>query len=142
MGAAYNSASVPATPAGVGPFLELGAGTVTAQTLVPGVYTWAGNVNITGDITLEGSATDVWIFQIDGTLNTANSIILAGGALAKNVYWRVADVVALQGTSQFTGVILAKTNITMITGATINGRLLAQTAVNLGSTTVVTQPAP
>jgi hypothetical protein len=142
MGTAYNNASVPVTPAGVGPFLELGAGTVTAQTLVPGVYTWAGNVNITGDITLNGSATDVWIFQIDGTLDTANSIILAGGALAKNVYWRVADVVTLQGTSQFTGVILAKTNITMITGATVAGRLLAQTDVNLGSITVVTQPAP
>lgn len=142
MGTAYDNASAPVTPAGVGPFLELGAGTVIAQTLAPGVYTWAGNVNITGDITLNGSATDVWIFQIGGTLDTANSIILSGGALAKNVYWRVADVVTLQGTSAFTGVILAKTNITMISGATVAGRLLAQTDVNLGSTTVVTQPAP
>ena len=144
MGTAYESASSPTTQAGVGPFLNLGAGTVIAQTLVPGVYTWADNVNITGDITLEGSATDVWIFQIDGTLNMATnrSIILAGGALAKNVYWRVADVVTLNESSHFTGVILAKTNIEMITGATIVGRLLAQTQVALGSTTVVTQPAP
>lgn len=141
MGTAYTNASAPATPAGVGSFLELGAGTVTAQTLVPGVYTWAGNVSITGDITLSGSATDVWIFQIGGTLGTANNIILAGNAKAKNVFWRVADVVTLQGTSQFTGVILAKTNIALITGATINGRLLAQTRVDLDQNTV-TQPAP
>ena len=144
MGTAYNNASAPVTPAGVGPFLNLGAGTVIAQTLVPGVYTWADNVSITGDITLNGSATDVWIFQIDGTLGMGigNRIILSGGALAKNVYWRVAGAVSLNQNSQFAGVILAKTNIAMITGATINGRLLAQTAVTLGSGTVVTQPAP
>lgn len=141
MGTAYTNASAPATPAGVGPFLELGGGTVTAQTLVPGVYTWAGNVNITGDITLNGSATDVWIFQIGGTLGTAKNIILAGNAKAKNVFWQVADVVTLQGTSQFKGVILAKTSIAMITGATIEGRLLAQTRVDLDQNTV-TQPAP
>jgi len=141
MGTAYTNASAPATPAGVGAFLELGAGTVTAQTLVPGVYTWAGNVLLTGDITLNGSATDVWIFQIGGTLGTANNIILAGNAKAKNVFWRVADVVTLQGTSQFKGIILGKTSIAMITGATIEGRLLAQTRVDLDANTV-TQPAP
>ena len=139
---AYVAASAPATPAGVGPFLELGAGTVTAQTLVPGVYTWAGNVTITGEITLDGSATDVWIFQIDGTLDTDQAITLAGSALAKNVFWRVADVVALGTGAQFTGIVLAKTNVDMVSTATIEGRLLAQTAVNLGSTTEVTQPAP
>ena len=140
MGTAYTKASDPATPAGVGAFLNLQGGTVTAQTLAPGVYTWGGNVNITGDLTLNGSATDVWIFQIGGTLDTDKSIILAGNAKAKNVFWRVADVVTLQGTSQFTGIILAKTNIAMITGATINGRLLAQTRVDLDQNTV-TRPA-
>jgi len=139
---AYTAASAPATPAGVGPFLELGAGTVTAQSLVPGVYTWGGNVTITGEITLDGSANDVWIFQVGGTLDTNQAIILAGGALAKNVFWRVADVVTLGTGAQFKGIVLAKTNVDMITSATIEGLLLAQTAVNLGSTTVVTQPAP
>jgi hypothetical protein len=139
---AYTNASDPVTPAGVGPFLELGAGTVTAQTLVPGVYTWAGNVTITGELTLDGSATDVWIFQIGGTLDTNQAITLAGSALAKNVFWRVADVVTLGTGAQFQGIVLAKTKVDMISTATITGRLLAQTAVNLGSTTVVTQPAP
>ena len=140
---AYVAASSPITTAAVGPpFLELGAGTVTAQTLVPGVYTWAGNVTITGEVTLDGSATDVWVFQIDGTLDSNQNMILAGGALAKNVFWRVADVVTLGTGAQFKGVVLAKTKAVMITTATIEGRLLAQTEVNLGTGTVVTQPAP
>ena len=139
---AYVAASAPETTAAVGPpFLELGAGTVTVQTLAPGVYTWAGNVTITGEITLDGSATDVWIFQIDGTLDTDQIMTLTGGALAKNVFWRVADVVTLGTGAQFKGVVLAKTNIVMI-ASQIEGRLLAQTAVSLGSNTVVTQPAP
>lgn len=139
---AYSNASAPATPAGVGPFLELGAGTVTAQTLIPGVYTWAGNVTITGELTLDGSAIDVWVFQIGGTLDTNQAITLTGGALAKNVFWQVASVVTLGTGAQFQGIVLAKTKVDMISTATITGRLLAQTAVNLGSTTVVTQPAP
>ena len=83
---AYTNASAPATPAGVGPFLELGAGTVTAQALVPGVYTWAGNVSITGEITLDGNANDVWIFQIGGTLDTDQTITLA--SWSPNAYSR------------------------------------------------------
>ena len=139
---AYTAASAPTTPAGVGPFLELGAGTVTAQTLVPGVYTWAGNVSMTGDITLHGGANDVWVFQIDGTLDmaTTKAIILTGDAQARNVFWRVADVVTLNQDAVFKGIVLAKTKVAMITGASIEGRLLAQTEVNLGSTTTVTQP--
>jgi hypothetical protein len=133
---AYVAASDPATTAAAGPpFLELGAGTVTAQTLAPGVYTWAGNVSITQPITLDGSATDVWIFQIGGTLDTDQIITLAGGALAKNVFWRVAGAVALNTNAQFKGVVLAKTKA-------IEGRLLAQTAVTLDATNVVTEPAP
>jgi hypothetical protein len=137
---AYTNASAPTTPAGVGPFLELGAGTVIAQTLIPGVYTWAGNVTITGELTLDGDATSVWIFQIDGTLGTDQAITLTGGALPENVFWRVADVVSLNTGAQFKGIVLAKTNVEMIANATITGRLLAQTDVSLGATSTVIEP--
>ncbi|MBE0494027.1 MAG: DUF3494 domain-containing protein [Thiomicrospira sp.] len=139
--AAYTQASDPATPAGVGAALNIGAGTVTAQTFEPGVYTWGENVTITGEITLDGGANDVWVFQIGGTLDTNQAITLTGGAVAKNVFWRVADVVTLGTGAQFKGVILAKTKVDMVASSTIQGRLLAQTAVNLGSITTVTQPA-
>jgi hypothetical protein len=128
--------------------LDLGAGTLTTRTLTPGTYTWktpgtaGGNVSITGDITLTGTATDVWIFQIAGTLTqaTATNIILGGTAKAKNIFWQVAGGATLNGTAHMEGVILSKTTITLPTTSSANSRLLAQTAVTLGGT--VTQPAP
>ncbi|MDO8734536.1 MAG: ice-binding family protein [Elusimicrobiota bacterium] len=44
-------------------------------------------------------------------------------------------------TAHFEGVVLSFTEITVNTGATINGRLLSQTAVTLDQN-VVTEPAP
>ena len=141
MEAAYIDAA--GRTAGVGPFLNVGGGTVAGQTLAPGVYTWGSNVTITTDLTLSGGANGVWIFQIAGTLDiaTGKNIILAGGALAKNIFWQVAGAVTLFPTSHFEGNILAKTNIAMQTGATLNGRLLAQTAVTLDANTI-SAPTP
>lgn len=141
METAYTDAA--GRPAGVGSFLNVGAGTVAGQTLVPGTYTWGSNVTITTDLTLNGGANDVWIFQVTGTLDMSSNmnVILTGGAQAKNIFWQVADVVTLGSGSHFEGIILAQKNIAMQTGASINGRLLAQTAVTLQSDTV-TQPAP
>lgn len=130
-------------PAGVGPFLNLGAGTVAGRTLVAGVYTWGSNVNITTDLTLSGSANDVWIFQITGTLDLAagKNILLSGGALAKNIFWQVSDTVNLLAGSHFEGVILAQTDVAIRNGASARSRLLAQTAVTLINN-AVTEPAP
>ena len=123
-------------------FTELGAGEIGGLTLEPGLYKWASGLLITTDVTLTGGPDDVWIFQVAGTLNQANGtrVTLAGGALAKNIFWQVAGAVTLGTTAHFEGVILAKTMIAANTGASVNGRLLAQTAVTLQMTTV-TQPA-
>jgi len=122
--------------------LNVGSGTLNGQNFVPGTYTWNGptsNVTITGDITITGSASDIWIFQIAGTLDLASGkkIILAGGAQPQNIFWQVADVVTLVTGSEFQGVILAQTNIAMQDGAILNGRALAQTAVTLIGNTVL-----
>jgi hypothetical protein len=45
--------------------------------------------------------------------------------------------VDLGTTAHFEGVVLSKTSIAVKTGASINGRLLAQTAVVLDANTVV-----
>ena len=129
--------------AGVGPFLNLGAGTVAGRTLVAGVYTWGSNVDITTDLILSGGANDVWIFQITGTLDLAagKNIILSGGAVAKNVFWQVSDAVNLLAGSHFEGIILAQTNVAIRDGASVTGRLLAQTAVTLINN-AITRPAP
>jgi Ice-binding-like len=122
---------------------ELGAGTIGGMTLSAGVYQWSSAVLIPTDLTLNGSATAVWIFQIaqNLTLSSAVQVHLTGGALAKNVFWEVAGSVDLGTTSHIEGVILCQTMINLRTGASINGRLLAQTAVSLDASTVV-QPAP
>lgn len=124
-------------------FVELGAGEIGGRTLVPGLYKWGTGVSIAKDVTLSGGPDDVWILQIAGTLTqaAATKVILTGGAQAKNVFWQPADVVAIGTTAHFEGIILAKTMIAMKTGASMNGRLLAQTAVTLEQN-VVTQPAP
>lgn len=122
-------------------YLDLGAGTIGGKTLLPGLYKWNSSVNIPTDITIAGSATDIWIFQVSGTLNMSSAVrvTLSGGAQAKNIYWQVADAVTFGTTSHFEGTILGKTGINLQTGATINGRLLAQTAATLQMNTV-TQP--
>lgn len=118
---------------------ELGAGNVGGMTLARGVYAWGTGLLIPTDVTLTGTATDVWIFQVAGdlTMESGARIVLSGGALPQNVFWQVAGFVDLGTTAHAEGVILCETSITLRTGATVNGRLLAQTAVVLDGSTVV-----
>jgi hypothetical protein len=122
---------------------ELGAGNIGGMTLAPGVYKWGTGLLIPTDVTLDGQATDVWIFQIsqDLTMNSGAKILMAGGALPKNVFWQVAGLVDLGTTAHCEGIVLTQTSATLRTGASINGRLLAQTAVQIDASTVV-EPAP
>jgi hypothetical protein len=117
---------------------ELGAGNIGGLTLAPGVYKWGTGVIIPTDVTLSGSKNAVWIFQIAGTLNisSAKKVILQSGALPKNIFWQVAGATTLGTNSTFNGNILDKTNIALQTGAVLNGRALAQTAVTLDANTV------
>tara|TARA_R110001583_G_scaffold3280_7_gene21201 strand:- start:1212 stop:1952 length:741 start_codon:yes stop_codon:yes gene_type:complete len=138
MGIAYTDAAGRTSP----DFTELGAGEIGGLTLEPGLYKWSSGVNISTDVTLSGSSTDVWIFQIAGTLVEANAVrvTLAGGALAKNIIWQVAGAVTLGTNAHFEGVVLGKTMIAANTGTSVNGRLLAQTAVTL-QMNAITEPA-
>lgn len=117
---------------------ELGAGDISGLTLKPGTYKWGTGLLINTDVTLEGSSSDTWIFQVAGNITqaAATKVVLAGGALAKNVYWQSFGAVALDTTAHMEGVVLSYTEITLSTGATINGRLLSQTAVTLDGSTV------
>ncbi|MHB8879553.1 MAG: ice-binding family protein [Myxococcaceae bacterium] len=118
---------------------ELGAGNIGGMTLNAGVYKWGTGLLIPTNVTLTGSATDVWIFQIaqNLTMSSGAKVLLAGGALPKNIFWQVAGKVDLGTTAHGEGVIMCQTAITLRTGASINGRLLAQTAVSIDGSTVV-----
>jgi hypothetical protein len=137
MQTAYTDAAGRVTP----DFTELGSGSIGGLVLVPGLYKWGTGVLIATDVTLNGGANDVWIFQISGGITQAagTRVHLAGGALAKNVFWQTFGAVALDTTAHLEGIVLSQTGISLATGATVNGRLLSQTAVTLDASTV-TQP--
>ncbi len=121
---------------------ELGGGDISGMTLRPGVYKWGTGVRMDNrGVTLSGGQDAVWIFQIakDLTVAPGAKVILAGGAQARNIFWQVSAGVLLDTTSQFKGTLLCKTLIAMNTGATLDGRALAQTAVTL-QMNAVTKP--
>ena len=131
-----------------------GTGTVLSADLggptrPPGVYRTTSaqpSLGITGNLTLAGPATGVWIFQIGSTLTTAannSKVILSGGALSKNVFWQVGSSATLGTTTTFAGNILAQASISLTTGAVLNGRALARTgAVTLDSNVVNVPSCP
>ena len=141
---AYNDAAgrIPVTTVAT----ELGG-----QTLVAGVYnSAAGTLGITGILTLDGqnNANAVFIFKAASTLTTAagapgtpaSQVVLIRGAQPCNVFWQVGSSATLGTYSVFQGSILALTSITVTTGATVNGRVLARNgAVTLDSNTITAQ---
>ena len=116
-------------------YTELGSGSIGGMTLAPGLYKWSSAVTIATDITLSGGPNAIWIFQVAGDLTLANgaAVNLSGGAQAGNIFWQVAGGtgVDLGTTSQFQGTLLTEAGINVRTGASVKGRLLAQTAVTL-----------
>lgn len=122
-------------------FTELYSGDLTGQTLIPGLYKWGTNVLISGGgVTISGSSSDVWIFQIAQNLDLANgaAVNLIGGAKASNIFWQVSGQTTLGTTSSMHGIILCNTQIVMNTSATLNGRALSQTAVTLDANRIST----
>ncbi len=142
-------------PAGVNPGGNLGS-----LTLAPGVYTApAGSFLIQGgNLTLDagGNANAVWVFQMATTLTVGGpaaafpqSIILAGGAQAKNVFWQVgtAATVNAAGGGTMVGTIIASAGAVFSTAGniaivTLNGRVLSLGPSVTLVDTVVNVPAP
>jgi len=120
---AYNDAAgrTPATTVGT----ELGG-----TTLTPGVYDSAsGTFGITETLTLDGQGDPnaVFIFQTESTLITASYsvVYLINSAHVCNVFWQVGSSATIGTYSDVVGNILAFTSITLNTGATVDGRVLA-----------------
>lgn len=120
---------------------ELHNGNFTNKTIYAGLYKHSTGVliNAGGAVTLAGTAEDVWIFQIAGNLvaNSGAQVTLTGGALAENVFWQVSGQTTIETTADFKGNILCYTLIEIKTGATVNGRLLAQEAVTLDANNII-----
>lgn len=137
METAYTDASSRINP----DFNELATGNIGGLTLTPGLYTWTTSITVPTTVTISGGPNDVWIFQTTGDLvmDSNMRINLAGGALAKNIYWQIAGQVTIGTDAHFEGIILSKTAVTLQTRASMNGRIFAQSLVALDNNTV-TQP--
>ena len=116
---------------------------ISGQTLKPGIYKYSTDVSLTqAGVTLNGGPNDQWIFQIAGDLTIGNDAIvsLTGGAQAKNIFWVVAGQAVLGTNVDFKGTILSKSLISLNSGAKVTGKLFAQTAVTLISSTIIPTP--
>ncbi len=152
--AAYNA--LVAQPGGSDP----GAGNLGSLVLAPGVYTAAsGSFRIQGgNLTLDaqGNANAVWVFQMATTLTVGGpgaafpqSVILANGAQAKNVFWQVGSAATINagGGGTMVGTIISQAGVTFstagnVTIVTLNGRALSLGASVTMVNTVINVPAP
>ena len=132
---AYNDAAG-RTPVTIIP-TELGG-----TTLTPGVYASdSGTFEITGILTLnaQGDPDGVFVFHMSTTLNTVegSNVNLINSARFCRVFWKVGSSATLGVNSHFVGHIFALTSISLNTGASVEGQLLAQNgAVTLDSNTI------
>jgi hypothetical protein len=128
LGAENNLITASNDAASRSPFVTV-SGDLGGTTLVSGVYRSASSMGLTGTVTLNGAGNpdSVFIFEAGSTLTTASTstVLLENGAQACNVFWQVGSSATIGTTTNFAGSILATTSITLNTGATVNGRVLA-----------------
>ena len=100
------------------------------KTLVPGVYCFSTSAQLTGTLTLDaqGLANAVFIFKIGSTLTTASaaSVLRINGGSDCGVFWQVGSSATLGTGTTLLGSIVALTSITLNTGASVSGRVLAR----------------
>lgn len=102
-------------------------------TLAPGVYCYAGAINITGTLKLNGPG--VYIFRTAQTLDSASNAIveLTNGATAGDVNWVPVGPTTLGSNGAFIGSILGQSAAITVGDNTtlLNGRVLSAAAVTL-----------
>ena len=132
----------------VSPAPQTVSGDQGGKTLAPGIYKSTSTLSIAnGNLTLDaqGDVNAFWIFQIASGFTTVGgaggSIILTGGAQAKNIFWQTGSSATIGDYTSFQGNILALTSITMNSNATAVGRMLARNgAVVMTSTNIISKP--
>jgi len=110
-------------------------------TLAPGVYC-ADSFELSGNLTLNGAATDVWVFKSSSTLITSGTanVILTSGVEPCFVWWQVGSSATLATNSSLAGNILALTSISLATGADLAGRALARNGAVTMDQNTITRP--
>jgi hypothetical protein len=140
---AYNNAK--AFPlAGEAPATEnLKGGFIGGETLTSGVYTFNTDINIAygTNLYIDGDADAVFVIQTTKNIvqAAATQVILLNDAKAENIFWQVAGNVEVGNGAHLEGTLLVKTHVTLITGSSLKGRVLAQTACTLQVDATITE---
>ena len=121
---AYNDAAGRPLTATLDPQLD-------GQSLVGGVYDSSDGtfgIAVNGTLTLDGDASAVWVFKTNSTLiaESGSRVSLLGDADPCNVFWQVGSSATLGTSSDTVGTIMAMESITLVTGAQVQGRVLAR----------------
>ena len=120
------------------------SGDLGGQTLTPGIYKSTSALGITGTVTLDGQGNpdSVFLFQVGSALTTASAsrVLLVNGAQACNVFWQIGSSATLGTDSNFLGTILALASVTVNTGASVSGRVLARNGAVTLDTNPVSRP--
>ena len=120
------------------------AGDLGGQTLAPGIYKSTSALGLTGTVTLDGQGNPdaVFLFQVGSALTTASAsrVLLVNGAQACNIFWQIGSSATLGTDSNFAGTILALASVTVNTGASVSGRVLARTGAVTLDTNPVSRP--
>jgi hypothetical protein len=124
---AYNVAAGQA----VAPANDLTGTDLGNRVLKAGAYRFTSSAQLTGPLTLdaEGDPAAQFVFEIASSLTTApaSSVVLLNGANPCNVYWQVGSSATLATTTAFQGNLMALASISLNSGASVIGRVLART---------------
>lgn len=135
---AYNAASGQTTA------VTMVSGDLGGQTLTPGIYKSTSALGLTGTVTLDGQGNPdaVFLFQVGSALTTASAsrVLLINNAQACNIFWQVGSSATLGTNSNFAGTILALASVTVNTGASVSGRVLARNGAVTLDTNPVSRP--
>jgi hypothetical protein len=99
---------------------------------LPGVWSGASSETFNGTLTLNGTYSDVWVFQISESLTFTGNVVMGGDAQACHVFWQVGEDATIASGSHFIGTLIAENNVTLVSGATVSGRIMSL----VGSVTV------
>jgi hypothetical protein len=92
---------------------------------LPGVWTAASDTTFAGTITLSGGYNDVWVFQVGGDMTFTGVVSMTGGAQACNVFWQIGRDATIAVGSTFVGTLIASRDVTLVSGATVDGRIIS-----------------
>ncbi len=118
------------TVAGTAPTVDLTGQDLGGLTLTPGVYFFSTSAQLTGTLTLDaqGNPNARFYFQIGSALTTAtaSSVVMINNGNPCDVYWQIGSSATLGTGTAFLGHILALQSVTLVTGASVDGSILAR----------------